>query len=180
VTLDGPDAQSFSAKGCQGATLAPGSSCLIAVSFDTKTQSRGDGKGNYAAGLTITDDAGNSPQTVQLTAFYPPPAVTISPSTLKFPPDSVTVSNTSSGADLTVTNVAITGTSAADFTVASNTCDTSIHAGSSCTIQVRFSFRGNAPACSASTDATYCAQLIISDNAGQGQQRVDLQTFVIG
>ena len=180
VALSGPDAHAFTAQGCAGTTIAAGSSCQIAVSFDTKTQGGGDGKGNYTADLTITDNAETSPQTVQLTSYFPPPTVSLSPNPLTFPPDTVTVSNSGAGADLLITDVAISGPSAADFSIANNTCGSSLPAGNSCTIQVRFSRRGGAPFCQAGSNSSFCAAITISDNADSGQQQVGLVVSLLG
>lgn len=74
------------------------------------------------------------------------PAVSISPSSVGFgdravgatgPTQAVAVKNTGS-ASLSITGTSITGTNAGDFSVASNSCGTSLAAGATCTIAVAF------------------------------------------
>jgi hypothetical protein len=177
VSLDGPDAKAFGASGCQGKKLPQGGTCQVAVTFDRSTQGGGDGKGNYSARLTITDNAEDSPQAVPLTSSLPPPDVTLNPKGLNFPSDTVTVLNSGAGADLIITNIAFSGTSAADFSVVGNTCGSGVHAGSTCTIQVGFNINAGASSCA---ELEYCGVMIISDNASGGQQHVPLDVAVIG
>jgi phosphatidylethanolamine-binding protein (PEBP) family uncharacterized protein len=126
-----------------GASVAAGANCVITVTF-TPTAS-----GNRYGTLTITDNAGNSPQSLPLAGNgLPAPIVTLSPTALTFvdqptnttssTAQSVQLSNTGN-ATLTITSVTITGTNGGDFALVSNTCGGTIPAGGpACTISVTF------------------------------------------
>jgi hypothetical protein len=97
--------------------------------------------GSRSAMLTITDNAGGSPQTVPLTGTGIAPIVTLSAMNLSFgnqnvgttsAPQNVTLTNTGT-APLTISGISATG----DF-AQTNTCGTSVAAGASCTISVAF------------------------------------------
>jgi hypothetical protein len=130
--------------------------------------------------LIVSDNAGDSPQTVGLSAFFPPPSVTISPKTLTFPPSTLTVTNSGTWASLRVGAVTISGISAADFTITGNTCSAAVPPGKSCTIGVAFSVQGHAPTCGETTDPVFCGQINIEDNAGDSPQAVPLRTIFVG
>lgn len=119
-----------------GTGIAAGGKCTVGVTF-TPTAI-----GAVSGTLTFTDSALNSPQTVSLTGTGSP-AVTLSSSSLSF--GTVVVGSTSSAKTATLTNhqsVTLNFTNiqtSAGFSVASNTCGTSIAAGASCTVGVKFS-----------------------------------------
>jgi hypothetical protein len=128
-----------------GSSLAGNTSCTINVTF-TPTAS-----GTRNGTLTVTDNAGNSPQTASLsgTAFAPIPLVSIQPFVLSFPTqivntassaESVTLTNTGTAA-LNIFNIAISG----DFAVGTgaNACGSSLAAGSNCQIYVIFTPRAS-------------------------------------
>src|SRR5260370_36656724 len=115
-------------KGCTAPAYAVNATCTITVTFAPLAV------GLRTAMITITDDAPDSPQSVQLggTGSAPPstkPAVTLTPSSVSFPtitegttsgPQTVTV--TSSGAaTLHISSVALGGTNSSDFTM-TNAC----------------------------------------------------------
>jgi len=115
--------------------LAAGASCAIPVTFTPKALGLLSGK------LTVTDTAGNSPQTASLSGTGTAP-ITLSPTSLNFgqlplgetsQPKAVTLTNNQNVA-LNFTSVLTSG----DFAVASNTCVKSIAAGTSCTVNVTF------------------------------------------
>ncbi|HEV2351872.1 MAG TPA: DUF3443 family protein [Terriglobia bacterium] len=115
-------------------SLASGASCAISVIF-TPTAS-----GTRTGALTVTDNAGNSPQTVSLSGSAAASTVSLSTSTLAFaqqvmvgtpsPSQSVTLTDIGIQA-LTITNISVTG----DFSQ-TNTCGSGVSAGGSCTITV--------------------------------------------
>lgn len=110
----------------------------------------------------------------------PVAAVTLNPVKLTFPikvvgktsvPQSVTLQNTGNGT-LTISNIAITGTNAADFSIQSKTCGSSVAPGTKCTFTVVFTPTGK---------DTRTAAVTITDNAANSPQSVPLTgkgTFV--
>ncbi len=119
-------------------TLAVGASCTITVTFRPTTT------GTRRGGVTISDDAAGSPQSVSLTGNGVAPAVTILPASLSFPdqlvgttsqPQTATLTN-SGGAALTISSISASG----DF-AQTNNCPISpntLAAGASCTTTVTF------------------------------------------
>jgi probable HAF family extracellular repeat protein len=100
------------------------------------------------------------------------PYVTLSRTSLTFSPQAigttsaaqtVTLKNTGT-ASLTISSIAITGTNAGDF-AQTHTCGTTLAAGASCTISVKFK---------PSTQGTRTAALTITDNAKGSPQTVAL------
>jgi hypothetical protein len=138
-----------------GASVAPNASCVIQSTF-TPT-----GLGTRSATVGITDNAGDSPETISLSGTTAPtPLVSLTPSNISFPaqyvgtsglPQSVTVTN-NGNAPLSITSVM---PSATDFG-ALNACGSTVAAGSSCAIGVFFD-----PTASGTRPGT----LTISDNA---------------
>jgi hypothetical protein len=147
-----------------GSSLAAGSSCKIGVKF------RPSGVGTDTGTLTVTDNAPGSPQTVSLTGVGT--AVTLSPTSLNF--GNQAVGTTSSAQTVTFTNhakgtlrisgVRFTGRQASDF-AQTNTCGSSVAAGSNCTFSVTFT-----PGATGSRTAT----LNVGDNGGASPQTVAL------
>ncbi len=135
-------------------SIPAGGFCKINVSFQPT-----DG-GPQAGALTVTDDALNSPQVVNLSGRALAPAVNLSATSLTFPaqtvstqsaPQTITLTNTGNGA-LTPLKITRTGPFAQ-----TNTCGDSVAAGASCTISVTFS-----PINAGSGSGT----LTLTDNAG--------------
>ena len=64
ATVGGTDASAFhiDSQDCHGAALAPAATCRVLISFAPSTP------GSYAASLSVSDDAGGSPQSVALAA----------------------------------------------------------------------------------------------------------------
>ncbi len=126
-----------SVNGC-GASLAGASTCTISVTF-TPTVT-----GTRSGTLTITpSDTTLAPLIVTLTGTGS--VVSLSPTTLAFGDQlvgttsasrTVTLVNAGTTA-LTINGASITGTNPTDFTVANN-CGTTLNAGRSCTLSVRF------------------------------------------
>jgi hypothetical protein len=143
-------------------TVAALASCTINVSF-LPTAS-----GLQTGTLTITDFAGNSPQTVALSGTGVAPGASLSATALSFPaqtvsisssPQTLTLNNTGNG---TLTSLLINTTG--DF-AETNTCAGSVAPGASCTISVTFT-----PTATGSRTGT----LTLTDNATNSPQSVAL------
>jgi phospholipase C len=121
-------------------SLPVGASCNILVFFKPKAI------GPVTGTLSITDDAVGSPQMVALSGTGT--AVGLAPPSLNFgnqavgttsQPMTITVKNVAPSGNLKITKVAITGTNATDFAVASNNCPASLAPGATCMVGVTFS-----------------------------------------
>lgn len=119
-------------------SLAPGASCTITVTFQPAM------KGVLTAMLQVTDNASNSPQTASLTGTCT--FVQLVPGTLNFgtvtvgttsAPQTVTLTNESTSAALSITGFSFTGADPLDF-AQTNTCGASVPARGTCTITVTF------------------------------------------
>jgi hypothetical protein len=168
ITVTGADLNDFTQTNTCGSSLAVNASCAINVTFTPTVV------GARTASLTVTDSAPDSPQSVPLTGTGAPfaPAVTLSPTSLKFPSlplgstssvQTVTLTNSGS-ATLTLDTVAVTGTNASDF-IAANKCAGTIPAGSSCSINVTFK---------PTALGARAASLTLTDNATNSPQTVPL------
>ncbi len=118
-----------------GASVKGGAKCAVGVTFSPTDV------GALAGTLTFTDSASNSPQTVSLSGTGSAP-VTITPASLTFV--SRNVGSTSAADKVTLTNHLTTSltistiAASGDFSVASNTCGSSVGAGLKCTVGVTF------------------------------------------
>ena len=151
------------------ATLAAGANCTINVTF-TPTAS-----GARTGTLSLTDNAGGSPQIMTLSGNGTAPGVGLAPTSLGFgnqplattsTPMTVTLTNTGTAA-LTINSFAASGDFAATSTGAS-ACPTSpatLAAGANCTINVTFT-----PTASGARTGT----LSVTDNAGGSPQIMTL------
>jgi hypothetical protein len=174
IALTGTDAADFvQLSNCplSPATLAPGSSCSISVTFTPSAA------GSRSAGIAVTDDSAGSPHSVALsgTGVAAAPAVSLSPTSIGFgqqalgttsPAQNVTLTN-SGTAPLTIASIGLTGANAGDFSQ-TNTCPLSpntLGAGSSCTISVRFT---------PSAVGSRTASIAITDDAGGSPHTVGL------
>ena len=150
--------------GTCGTSLAPGANCTISIHF-TPTAA-----GTRTGFLVIPDNASNSPQTVNLTGTGSGPALSLSPTSLTFAPQ--TVGTTSSAQFVTVTNtgsetLTFTGDMVSgDFALAGlGTCGTSLAPGANCTISIHFT---------PTATGTRTGVLTIPDNAPDNPQTVPL------
>ncbi len=130
---------------CSGA-YPVSSTCNISATFSPL------GAGQRTASLTISDDAPDSPQSVQLTgtgAALPPgtPVVKLTPSSISFgtvtqgsvvAAQVVTLSSSGTG-PLHIASVATGGTNASDFSLTNNCTAPSYAVGATCTIGVSLS-----------------------------------------
>src|ERR1035437_4884732 len=125
------------------------------------------------AAITITDNAGDSPQLIALSGTgYNPTTVSLSATSLSFGSEkvgtatvsqSVTLTNTG-GATLLITSIGLTGADASSFVFA-NTCGSSLAAGANCTIHGHF-----APTAAAALTAA----VTITDSATGSPQSIAL------
>jgi hypothetical protein len=163
ITITGTVSSDFTQTNTCTGSIAVNGTCSIMVNFTPSTLE------NQTATVTLTDNAANSPQTIAITGNGAFAAVYLSPTSLTFPsqaenttsaPQTITVENYGN-ATLTISSVATVG----PFTVSANTCGTSLTAGATCTISVEFAPK--------STGA-FTGALILTDNAGDSPQTVDL------
>jgi archaellum component FlaF (FlaF/FlaG flagellin family) len=147
-----------------GASVAPGASCTISVTFSPLTQ------GSKSGTVTILDSASSKPQVIELSG--PSTVVELSPASLTFAaqkvgtksaPQPVQITNTGS-TTLNLTKIAINGAQAQDFSQTNN-CGSAINAGASCTIQVTFD---------PSKTGTRTGVIDVTDSGGGSPQKVHL------
>jgi len=159
ITTTGP----FAATSTCGASVAVGVSCTISVTFTPTAP------GNVTGSVVITDNAGDSPQTIALAnAVTTGPAATLSPTSLTFsaqPPGTTSAAqtvmlNNTGTAQLNITSITTTGPFAP-----ANTCGASVAAGASCTISVTFS---------PTATGNVTGSVVITDNAANSPQVVPL------
>jgi len=154
-----------------GTSVAAGSSCTISVSFSPT------GSGTASGTLSVTDNTTGSPQTVSLTGTGVSPTASLSATTVNFgslpvgtsstTPQKITLTNTGN-ANLSITNLSISGANASEFTInPANPCGSTVAQGSSCTIQINFKPVSSSP-------VTRSAMLSITDNAPDSPQTVAL------
>jgi hypothetical protein len=175
VRIDPPTGEFIQTNDC-GLSLAANASCTINVTFSPAAA------GTPMATLIVTDNAGNSPQTANLSgtgigsAAAPTAAlssslgITDGPVTLTFPIQTMgtnsalqrlrLINNSPTALSISGINIAPSG----EFTESDN-CGTSLAAGTSCNINVTFS-----PAASGTRTAT----LTVTDNASNSPQTANL------
>jgi hypothetical protein len=167
IAVTGADPSDFvMSGGTCGATLAAQVTCTITIQFVPQST------GARSAALTISDNAGNSPQTVALTGTGVLPVV-VTPATLAFgsqglgsPTASRTVTiNSNISSTLTFTSIAVTGANPSDFAISGGTCGATLAPQVTCTITIQF-----VPQATGARSAA----LTISDNAGNSPQTVSL------
>ena len=118
-----------------GTKIAVGATCKVGMTFSPTTT------GARAGALTFSDNAANSPQSVNLTGTGSSP-VTVSPANLTLA--STTLGMTSAAKIVTLTNHLTTSltfstpVATGDFALASNTCGASLGPGLTCKVGVTF------------------------------------------
>jgi hypothetical protein len=152
-----------------GTSLAAGASCSATIAF------RPTVAGSRSANVTFTDGASNSPQIVGLTglgtgtstgASVNPTSMSFGSQTLNSSSAAMTATLTNNGASaIAISNVALSGASAGDFSISSKTCGASLSASTSCTASVVFK-----PTAAGSRSAT----LAFTDGASNSPQSVSL------
>jgi len=170
IAVSGTNAANFGETNTCSAGLAAGASCTISVTFAPAAGA------NYAATITVSDNATGSPQTISLSGVGQAPAVQLSSTALSFTTTYGTTAATqqvlltnSGSAPLSVTGVSIGGTNASSFSQTNN-C-TTLAAGASCSLSVGFS---------GTTIGTYSASLSLADNASGAPQAITLNGAVTG
>jgi len=151
-------------------TLAAGASCTFSVVFKPATS------GTLTGTVTVTDNAAGSPQKVSLSGSgvssgTPAPAVSLSPSSLSF-------GNQKVGTASLVKYVTLTNTGNATLTFSGSllisgnfafaglgTCGSTVAAGASCTISVKFT---------PTATGTRTGAVTLNDNAPNTPQKISL------
>ncbi len=169
ITLAGANPASFASSNTCGTSLAAGATCKIGVRFDPAIT------GALAATITLTDNAGDSPQSITLSGTgltVPVASLTLSTNNLSFAdepigysstPQNVTVTNSGAGT-IYFQSITLAGISSTSF-ASSNTCSTSLVTGASCRIGIRF-----APTVVGGLSAT----ITLIDNAGDSPEIITL------
>jgi hypothetical protein len=166
IAISGTNRGDFTQTNDCGTSVAAGASCTFSVTFAPTAS------GNRSASLSITDNAGGSPQQVSLTGTGVGPMATLNPTSLSFRNRKVgttskaktTQLKNTGNATLTISSIAITGTNASDFSQTNN-CPSSLAAGAQCNINLKFS---------PTATGTRTASLSISDNAANSPQTASL------
>jgi hypothetical protein len=165
ITIKGTDLGDFAQTNTCGSSVAAGASCTIKMWFKPK------GINKRTATLLIADNAPGSPQAVSLSGTGT--EVKLNPRSLHFsctigahlppcsaPPQTTTLTNTGTTV-LSIAGITIRG----PFSQTNN-CDSSVGAGKSCTITVKWS------------RVTGTGALSISDNGGGSPQQVPLSAKI--
>jgi len=122
-----------------GATVAAGANCTITVTFTPSAT------GTPSGSLTVSDNAPGDPHKVKLNGTYSAPSAGVTTTSLTFNSQNVgttsgaqTVALNNTGkASLSIAHIVLGGANSGDF-AQTNTCGSSVAAGSSCTINVTF------------------------------------------
>ena len=167
ISITGTNSGDFSQTNNCGSSLSQSGNCTISVTFTPSAT------GSRSASVSISDNAGGSPQTVSLTGTGTgTPQISFSPTSWSFgnqlvntssTAESITVTNPGN-ASLTISSVSITGTNAGDFSQTNN-CSTVAAGSGSCTIQVTFT---------PSATGSRSASVSVTDNASGSPHTVAL------
>lgn len=164
VAIIGTNATDFALSSTCGSSLGAGASCSLSVTF-TPSQ-----LGQRNASLTMTDDGIGSPQVLSLigAGCDSGPNATLSPASLSF--GNEVIGTTSPAQPITLSNygttvLSITSIAASTSFSETNTCNSTLASGASCTINVSFT-----PSASGSVGG----MLSVSDNAPGSPQTVPL------
>ncbi len=163
IAVTGTNVTDFAQTNTCGSSVAAGGNCAISVTFSPQAA------GTRTASVTVSDNAASSPQAAALSGTgVAVSQASLTPSSLAFGNQNLkttsaartlTLSNAGTAA-LSITSIAVTGTNVADF-AQTNTCGSSVAAGGSCTISVRFS-----PQAAGARSAA----IAVSDNAAGSPQ----------
>ena len=173
ISIGGADASVFSiqSKTC-GTELAGNSSCSISITFTPS------GARDFAATLSVSDNAMGSPQSIPLTGTGTGLNAFLAPASLNFvnqtagvtsSAQQVSLTNSSNGA-LTITGITFGGADASLFSQTNN-CGTTLAGNSSCNIQVTFT---------PTAAGTFKATLLANDDAPGSPQSIPLNGTVTG
>ena len=143
VTLGGNDANQYveSSDGCSHAALNAGQSCTVSLAFrPTSTGAQND------ATLDIASDDPGGTFHIALSGSGVAPTVSAGPLSKNFGSQPINstgaaqtfqIKNTGNAA-LTITNIALAGADAAEYTMANNTCPSQLATNATCTVDVAF------------------------------------------
>jgi trimeric autotransporter adhesin len=139
IALTGSNPGQFSQTNTCGNSVPQGGGCTISIVFLPTSA------GAKSASLTVTAGSGGGTHAVALTGMGVDTSFSLSPGSLAFGSQEITVASsmqavtlTNSGAvALPITNIALTGGSAAQF-AESTTCGSSVPVGAHCSISVNF------------------------------------------
>ncbi len=156
---------------CVGNSVAAGSSCSIDVVFNPSVAGTDNGS------LVLTDNASDSPQTLQLTGSGTEAEAVLTPNPVNFgsvvtgssDQEVLTISNPGTGT-LTLSNAALTGANPGDFALTGTTSGCvgsppTVLAGTSCGLTLTFTPGGT---------GTRTATLTVTDSASPSTQSVTL------
>jgi hypothetical protein len=149
-----------------GNSLAAGANCDIVADFAPLSS------GAKSASIQISDNAGNSPQSISLSGMATAPVVTLAPTGLAFAPQDVgstsagqTVMLTNTGtAALSLVSISFTGANPSDFSQTNN-CPPLLNTNASCLTSVTFN---------PTATGNRAAALTFTDNAPGNPQLVPL------
>jgi hypothetical protein len=149
-------------NGCP-ATLAPGSSCTVNLTFTPESV------GPVSGNLNVADNAPGSPQTVALSGTGMGSVPVLNPTSLTFALQVVGTSSPSQPVSLTNSgnsSLTISSITAPTNYSQTNNCGSSLAAGASCTINVTFT---------PTTSGTLSGSVTVNDNgAGNASQKITL------
>ena len=140
ITLGGTNANQYAMTSACGTTLAAGANCTLSVTFTPTTT------GTKAGSIAVNVAAPATSATVTLSGSVPVPALTLSTTSINFgnttrgttsAAQSVTVTNSGTAA-MSITSITLTGTNATFYTIASNSCGTSLAAAATCTVRLTY------------------------------------------
>lgn len=168
IAITGTNATEFAQTNNCGTSVPPLKSCTINVTFTPNAA------GAATAAVSVTDNAGSSPQTVTLTGTGNGTLGqgVVSPTSLTYPVQLLGTSSASKPITFTnsgtlpfaISSIAITGTDLKDFSQTNN-CGTSLAGNASCTINVTFK---------PTSVNTRTAAVTITDGATNSPQTVTL------
>ena len=142
IALGGANTADFASTNTCSSAVAPSANCTLSLTFKPTAT------GQRSETITITDNAPDSPQVIQVsgTATPPPqPALTLSQNQVGFPSTvqgatsaAIVVTVTNSGtAPLNISSITFGGANTADF-ASTNTCSSAVAPGNNCAISVTF------------------------------------------
>jgi hypothetical protein len=169
VSLNG-DVRDFAlrSQNCTAAPIAPGASCEASVAFDPISP------GAKTAHLHLVDNARSGSQQVALTGTGAPAHLALSATTLNFPstvigltsPTQTLTVRSNGEAPLTISSLALSGSSTRAFVISSQNCTGApVAPGATCTVSLRF-----APL----SPGAQSAILHVNSNSHGGQSTVNL------
>ena len=146
-----------------GTAVSAAGSCTLVVTFTPTAL------GHRIGSIAVSDDAAKSPHVITLTGDASTGAgVSLSASTLLFPPQQVGGSSTAQSVSLTSNGVAplhIGSIAASGDYVQTNNCPATLSSGSACTINVSFTPKG---------PGTRSGTLVVNDDANASPQTAQL------